>query len=549
MPPPRQPRAGTLVTGVVALALTACSSPVTPPSPSSADRATPAGTAGTPGASSQSGPATWPPSWETDLPDMPINLELSADCGLCDQKTGFHWELPRFRLYADGLVVFRETGADRSLTPYRWAQLSDTAREALIAAALDQGGMRTAKPTYRGDTDDAGGYTLWLSPYIEGAANHVVRVEPFLGAGSDPDGPIRARLLAFADVLNSFGAWLDEHGVATERLAPRAFAAALFPNDGAAAGWPWSDLEVADFGETEGLPLARLTPDQARVVAGEALGGEALGGVDVALRAPNGTGYDVLIRPVLPGEDVPGAYGLRPDTAAIAVAGNLRVRSRPEVSDESVKLEPLLTMGQGMYVIAGPVEGSGYRWYHVYVKSPGLVGWIASASKEGEPWIASARLACTLGASPQEIVNQVGYELMHVACFKGQEFTTERHIDGTPMDARERDDYCRKPASVPVAPSWLNDLAGCAFGLRRLGGADTGSYDLFVGSVFHPNVRDTVGALIARSATAGKAVRVRVSGHLDDPATRACTSRTEPPELAALRCRRIFVITDVVPLE
>jgi hypothetical protein len=69
------------------------------------------------------------------------------------------------------------------------------------------------------------------------------------------------------------------------------------------------------------------------------------------------------------------------------------------------------------------------------------------------------------------------------------------------------------------------------------------------GGVFHPGVRDAVRALMSKSASAGKSIRVRVSGHLDDPDARVCTGPGAPPEVITLRCRRIFVITEVVPLE
>ena len=47
------------------------------------------------------------------------------------------------------------------------------------------------------------------------------------------------------------------------------------------------------------------------------------------------------------------------------VSGDLRARSQPRVSDDSIKYEPLLPLGTQLQVIGGPVEASGYTWYQV----------------------------------------------------------------------------------------------------------------------------------------------------------------------------------------
>lgn len=56
---------------------------------------------------------------------------------------------------------------------------------------------------------------------------------------------------------------------------------------------------------------------------------------------------------------------LKLGSIATVVSDGLRVRSRPEVSDDSKKLEPLLQRGDHVFVVKGPVAGSGYRWYEV----------------------------------------------------------------------------------------------------------------------------------------------------------------------------------------
>ena len=74
----------------------------------------------------------------------------------------------------------------------------------------------------------------------------------------------------------------------------------------------------------------------------------------------------------------------------------LRVRSKPRVSEDSFKLEPLLPLGSQLYVLEGPVSASDYDWYEVVpLTSRELpTGWVASADRDGEPWIAAGDFDC-----------------------------------------------------------------------------------------------------------------------------------------------------------
>jgi hypothetical protein len=79
----------------------------------------------------------------------------------------------------------------------------------------------------------------------------------------------------------------------------------------------------------------------------------------------------------------------------VTVSDRLRVRSRPEVSDVSVKYEPLLPRGTELLVLEGPVSASGYVWYRVAPVSLSLDdrvadGWVALAATDGEAWIGPA---------------------------------------------------------------------------------------------------------------------------------------------------------------
>ena len=107
----------------------------------------------------------------------------------------------------------------------------------------------------------------------------------------------------------------------------------------------------------------------------------------------------------------------------------LRVRSQPRVSDDSFKLEPLLPLGTQLYVLDGPVSASGYAWYEVAPLSSRTLptGWIASADRNGEPWIAAGTFECpplpTAFRSLAALPAGVG-----VACFPREPITVEASL-------------------------------------------------------------------------------------------------------------------------
>ena len=91
----------------------------------------------------------------------------------------------------------------------------------------------------------------------------------------------------------------------------------------------------------------------------------------------------------------PSARAPEPNQVIVTVSDRLRVRSEPRVSDDSVMYDPVLPLGTELFVLDGPISGSGYTWFKVAPVSfgeldgPGF-GWVASADKDGTPWIGSA---------------------------------------------------------------------------------------------------------------------------------------------------------------
>ena len=106
------------------------------------------------------------------------------------------------------------------------------------------------------------------------------------------------------------------------------------------------------------------------------------------------------------------AVAVKVGSIATVVSDDLRLRSRPEVSDASKKLEPLLQRGRHVFVVKGPVAGSGYRWYEVQPlgstgdQSPGPFGWVAAADKTGEPWIKDGAFVCPKAPTTLQALKQ-----------------------------------------------------------------------------------------------------------------------------------------------
>ena len=483
--------------------------------------------------------------------EMGVLLEMSSDCGLCGPE---HWlfELPRFRLYADGLAIYRAQGERAWTAPYHYTRLADDDVADLLRHALDEGGLRGAKPRYRGDSDDAGSTRFVIHGWpVDEDVNLDVIVEPVLGGGTsdvygDPitDLPRREQLAAFADVLASFDEWVAERGLVRTSYDPKWYAAAIaeaFPGTG---GTPWllDELAPGAFAPAGwGPALARVTAEEAE----QAMIGPG-GGARHELNLGDGRIGTLLIRPVLPGDDRPGAFGVRPNTLAITMEPDLRIRSLPEISEASVKYEPLLDKGDGLYVIDGPVDASGYRWYHVHAPRAGLTGWVAAGSKSREPWIEPAIVECTLGASPQDIIDEVGYDLMHLACYSGVELGGTYRL--APYAVPNEHELTCPDEEYVDEPQWLNTPLSCFydFGPEE---ADTGAYDLPAGGVLHPSLASLPDELLASSPDG---LLVEVRGELDHPDARGCTAHGGDAAWAAevrLRCRTTFVITELRPAD
>ena len=112
----------------------------------------------------------------------------------------------------------------------------------------------------------------------------------------------------------------------------------------------------------------------------------------------------------------------------VVTTNDLRVRSKPEVSDASELLTPLLDFGRQVFVVAGPVADSGYEWYQVQpINGPGEseelpFGWVAAADKDGTPWLVTDAPECD--PAPKTAADFAAIRpILGLACYGNEELT------------------------------------------------------------------------------------------------------------------------------
>jgi hypothetical protein len=246
------------------------------------------------------------------------------------------------------------------------------------------------------------------------------------------------------------------------------------------------------------------------------------------------------------------AAGLARDSYAMVVTSDLRVRSKPGVSEDSKKLEPLLRENVLVLVLDGPVHASGYDWYLVQptvqsdtqeVTYP--FGWVAAADKNGEPWLQADAFECPpLPESADELgqLNQVGALWVEIGCFAGQEITFRARL-GQP------DIECGAEPPWGVDPIWFDSCGSDASFLVPI----ENSHD---GPVVFPRWAPGVDTSIAGQpgASPDQWPVVEVTGMFDHPAAQTCRntlnyedgSGYEPdPAYTIANCRRAFVVTSM----
>jgi hypothetical protein len=237
------------------------------------------------------------------------------------------------------------------------------------------------------------------------------------------------------------------------------------------------------------------------------------------------------------------------DSIGVVVTNDLRVRSKPEVSDTSARLTPLLQDGQQVFILDGPVDGSGYRWYLVAPfggpdTQAGPFGWVAAADKNGDPWLGAGSIDCP--AMPSTFASFASLApiwqpaAVALACFDGRSVSF-------PARMMRPEATCGAAIGWTIEPEWLG---GTCTHPEFVVGDPSGSSGDFRDAVIAPGV-DT--SPFDPGFVPEEAIDVVLTGQWDHPAAKDCAIVvTEPdttPEISAeeavLTCRSQFVITGI----
>jgi hypothetical protein len=214
---------------------------------------------------------------------------------------------------------------------------------------------------------------------------------------------------------------------------------------------------------------------------------------------------------------------IQTDTLIEIIVTDLIVRSAPGVDPAgSTILAGRLTTADRAYVVAGPVDASGYAWYQVgpLLRPDGSsapFGWIAAASREGEAWVRRIEPSCPAAAELAGVLDLQPLE--RLACFGDRSLT----LTGPQV-------ACGAGGGPWTwEPSWLMGIGGCGLAI------------------------DETDALLVRVPPGGSGLDgsapATVSGHFDDAAAAGCTVTTADsafpapgPDEAVLICRTEFVV-------
>lgn len=220
------------------------------------------------------------------------------------------------------------------------------------------------------------------------------------------------------------------------------------------------------------------------------------------------------------------------DTIWRIVVSDLVVRTEPGVADASTILPAPLTDDDRVLVVDGPRAADGYEWYQVLpIRPDGLherpFGWVAAASRVGEPWLVIEDLSCPDSSELGGILRLAPEE--RLACYGGRT-----------IQFRGGEGGCAAADGLPVSfePRWLRSESGCGFGEPQPG-------DIWLGLRFPPGVSEEFGL----------SPSVEVIGHFDDPAAATCMGTANYPEVTAptkaeavALCRTEFVVESLTPV-
>jgi hypothetical protein len=222
--------------------------------------------------------------------------------------------VPQFTLYGDGTVVFTSASAvppERSdgvvaASPLRTAKLTEEQVQALLEAAIRDGGLGVARAEYQNPLV-ADAPTAVFTINADGASKTVsVMALGMEDSQPNADSAVKQALAELGNRLKDF----DQGGtLASEAYVPVAYEGTLTQQQGLEGvqvrDWPWTDLTPADFAIPKAADQlqqghATITPAQAEALGIDGYESGIVGGVYV--RDDAGNVYSFVLRPLLPEE-------------------------------------------------------------------------------------------------------------------------------------------------------------------------------------------------------------------------------------------------------
>jgi hypothetical protein len=245
-----------------------------------------------------------------------------------------------------------------------------------------------------------------------------------------------------------------------------------------------------------------------------------------SLPPPTGPGGTPSNQPT-PATSRPVALG----PVVLTIVDEVRVRSRPEISAESERLEPLLPRGTELFVLDGPVQASGYDWYEiapVSLTQAGPMGWVAKGSRDGIPWLETGSATCP--AAPTTVSALLAFTPgRRLACLSRHSITVRGKFVGCQCEID----------GPPTNPSWfgVSELKFLVDPLRSGPLGDVTEDALWV-------VLDPAGTY-PDPVPMGRVLDV--TGMFDHPAAAACTTSDGPLVERTSSCRFSFAVSSIVP--
>ncbi len=281
---------------ISALVLTACSASGAPPAAS-----------GSPTAEPSTAPAGV--GHATGATDVILRVEQAGGfTAPAFQVT----RVPEFTLYGDGSVLYQlpfDPNDAAPIGPPRLARamLDAEQMEALLAFAVNAGGLGAAKPQYINplvaDAPDTI-FTIATDDVAKTVTAQALGMEdPNNPDPTNPDAATIKALKTLYDTLVPFGDQVGR-GNATDAglYEPMAYRATL--QEGQAQGemidWPWTDVTLDDFvaNPDSSFRVATLTAEQAKALSTKPEGGVFA----VTVTGPDRAPYQISLRPLLPEE-------------------------------------------------------------------------------------------------------------------------------------------------------------------------------------------------------------------------------------------------------